>query len=104
MSLRSARIVIETVREGFQGEVRKLSEGEYKLPGRLLLARGRLLISMIGGNLKGLLPPGSALSMPPVLDGIDCAIQIRGANRCERKSFQCSAGPFRISLAAMRAS
>lgn len=59
------------------------------------------LINMIGGNLKCLLPPGSALSMPTVMDGIDCAIRICGANRCERKSFQCSAGPFRVSLVEM---
>ena len=59
------------------------------------------VINMIGGNLKCLLPPGTALSMPSVMDGIDYALRICGAYRFESRSFECPAGPFRVSLVEM---
>jgi CheY-specific phosphatase CheX len=55
-------------------------------------------VNMIGGNLKSVLPPGVALSMPSVLDGSDYAYKICGDNLKDRLSFRGDLGPLWVTL------
>lgn len=56
------------------------------------------LANMIGGNLKSVLPPGTHLSMPSVLEGSDYAYRICGSNQVVRFSFSGEAGPLWVTL------
>jgi chemotaxis protein CheX len=60
------------------------------------------LANMIGGNLKCVLTRGIRLSMPSVVDGSDYSLRICGAEVRERLAFQCSEGPFWISILTTR--
>jgi chemotaxis protein CheX len=56
------------------------------------------LANMIGGNLKSVLSRGIRLSMPTVSDGSDYAVRICGSEVIERLPFECSEGPFQVTL------
>jgi len=60
------------------------------------------LANMIGGNLKCVLTRGIRLFMPSVVDGSDYSLRICGAEVRERLAFQCSEGPFWISILTTR--
>lgn len=56
------------------------------------------LVNMIGGNLKSVLPPGSSLSIPTVVEGSHYSLRICGQNRNERMAFEGLDGPFWVTL------
>ena len=56
------------------------------------------LANMVGGNLKSVLPPGVALSMPSVVDGSDYALRICGGNAANTVSFASGLGEFWVTL------
>lgn len=56
------------------------------------------LANMIGGNLKSVLPPGSSLSIPTVVEGSHYSLRICGQNRNERMAFVGLDGPFWVTL------
>lgn len=56
------------------------------------------LANMIGGNLKSVLPPGSSLSIPTVVEGSHYSLRICGQNRNERLAFEGIDGPFWVTL------
>lgn len=56
------------------------------------------LVNMIGGNLKSVLPPGSSLSIPTVVEGSHYSLRICGQNRNERMAFLGLDGPFWVTL------
>jgi chemotaxis protein CheX len=56
------------------------------------------LANMVAGNLKSLLPRGSDLSMPSVVEGSDYALRVCGVNAAERMTFSSAAGAFRVTL------
>lgn len=56
------------------------------------------LANMIAGNLKPVLPPGVALSMPTLVEGTDYALRILGGNLAGMIAFRCCTGVFWVSL------
>jgi chemotaxis protein CheX len=56
------------------------------------------LVNMIGGNLKCILPPGVALSLPSVVVGTDYSVRICGGNLVKRWTFLSEFGPFWVSI------
>lgn len=56
------------------------------------------LANMIAGNLKPVLPPGVALSMPTLIEGTDYALRILGGNLAGMIAFRCCAGVFWVTL------
>jgi|YNPNPStandDraft_1061719.scaffolds.fasta_scaffold29519_2 chemotaxis protein CheX len=56
------------------------------------------LANMIAGNLKPVLPPGVALSMPTLIEGTDYALRILGGNLAGMIAFRCCSGIFWVSL------
>lgn len=56
------------------------------------------LTNMVGGNIKGLLPPPNKLSLPSVAGGESYTLRVPGALLVERVLLQGPAGPVRISL------
>ena len=56
------------------------------------------LANMIGGNLKSVLPPGSSLSIPTVVEGSHYSLRICGQNRNERMAFEGIDGTFWVTL------
>lgn len=56
------------------------------------------LANMIGGNLKSVLHPGVALSMPSVVEGVDHSVHIRGGNTLAEAWFIGTLGAFRITV------
>ena len=56
------------------------------------------LANMVGGNLKSVLPPGVALSMPSVVDGSDYALRICGGNATNTVAFSSALGIFWVTL------
>lgn len=56
------------------------------------------LANMIGGNLKSVLPPGVALSMPSVVDGSDYALHLCGGNASKTLPFASEVGDFSVTL------
>lgn len=56
------------------------------------------LVNMIGGNLKSVLPPGSSLSIPTVVEGSNYSLRICGHNRNEKMAFTSLDGPFWVTL------
>lgn len=56
------------------------------------------LANMIAGNLKPVLPPGVALSMPTLIEGTDYALRILGGNLAGMIAFRCCSGVFWVSL------
>ena len=47
------------------------------------------LVNMIGGNIKGLLPPTCFLSLPAVVEGGDYSTRIPGSRLVRRIGFTC---------------
>jgi chemotaxis protein CheX len=71
--------------------------------GRLLAARflempASELTNMIGGNIKGLVPGPSYLSIPSVTVGSDFEFQLPGTRRCTDLLASCAGQPLRITL------
>jgi chemotaxis protein CheX len=60
------------------------------------------LANMIAGNLKAVLPPGVALSMPSVVEGRDYSLRICGGNDVSLMTFWSQLGAFRITLVELR--
>ncbi len=56
------------------------------------------LANMVGGNLKSVLPPGVALSIPSVVAGSDYALHICGGNAFKTVNFSSDLGPFWVTL------
>lgn len=56
------------------------------------------LTNMVGGNLKSVLPPGVALSIPSVVAGSDYALHICGGNAFRTVSFSSNLGAFSVTL------
>jgi chemotaxis protein CheX len=56
------------------------------------------LANMIAGNLKPLLPPGVALSMPTLVEGTDYALRILGGNLAGMLAFYSPGGVFWVTL------
>ncbi|MBZ5672725.1 MAG: chemotaxis protein CheX [Acidobacteriia bacterium] len=56
------------------------------------------LANMVGGNLKSVLPPGVALSMPSVVEGNHYALHICGRNASKTFGFSSELGPFWVTL------
>ncbi len=59
------------------------------------------LVNMVAGNLKPVLPPGVALSMPSVLEGSDYALRICGENLTKSLRFSSPIGDFLVTLVEM---
>jgi CheY-specific phosphatase CheX len=57
------------------------------------------LANMIGGNLKAVLPPGVALSVPTVVEGASYSIRAHGASHVTRVAFDGPDGPFWATFA-----
>jgi chemotaxis protein CheX len=56
------------------------------------------ITNMLGGNLKPILPPGVALSMPSVVEGNDYALHICGGNTAKTWTFSSDLGVFWVTL------
>lgn len=56
------------------------------------------LTNMVGGNLKSVLPPGVALSIPSVVAGTDYALHICGGNAYNTVGFSSELGSFWVTL------
>ena len=56
------------------------------------------LANMIAGNLKPVLPPGVALSMPTLVEGTDYALRILGGNLAGMLAFYSPGGVFWVTL------
>ncbi len=56
------------------------------------------LTNMVGGNIKGLLPAPSKLSLPSVAGGESYTLRVPGAVLMERVLLEGPAGPVRVSL------
>jgi chemotaxis protein CheX len=56
------------------------------------------LSNMIGGNMKSGMATGVRLSMPTVMEGNDYELHICGSQVLERLAFQCSEGPFWVTV------
>ncbi len=52
------------------------------------------LANTVGGNLKAVLPKGTTLSMPVVVQGTDYLIWFSGGNTVSRIAYECEAGVF----------
>jgi CheY-specific phosphatase CheX len=61
------------------------------------------LANMLGGNFKALLPRGTSLSTPSVVDGSDYHLRICGGGHAvvERVAYRSPAGIFWITLVEM---
>jgi chemotaxis protein CheX len=59
------------------------------------------LVNILGGNLKPILPHGSAISMPSVVEGYPHSLRICGNNPLIRLAFQGEAGVFWITVAGL---
>jgi chemotaxis protein CheX len=56
------------------------------------------LANMIGGNIKGLCPEVCWLSLPVVVEGIDCAVNFPGARLLTKVPFCSGRYPLAVSL------
>jgi len=56
------------------------------------------LANMLGGNLKSVLPPGVALSMPSVVEGTDYALHLCGGNVSKVLALASALGVFWVTL------
>jgi chemotaxis protein CheX len=59
------------------------------------------LANMVGGNLKSVLHPGVALSMPSVVEGSDYALHICGGNAAMKSTFSSDLGVFWVTVVQM---
>ena len=58
--------------------------------------------NMLAGNLKSLLPAGTLMSIPSVVEGSDFSIDVVGESRTSRVGFGSPNGGFRITLIETR--
>ncbi len=58
------------------------------------------LANVIGGNIKSGMSVGVSLSMPIVMDGKDYDLRVCGAEIWERLNFECTDGPFWVTVLA----
>ena len=56
------------------------------------------IASMVAGNLKAILPPGTVLSAQTVVEGSSFTLKVCGENDSLKLEFDSSAGPFSLSL------
>jgi chemotaxis protein CheX len=56
------------------------------------------LVNMTGGNLKGLVPEPSQLSLPSVTTGSDLAHRMPGSRLVDAVAFACDGEPFVVSV------
>jgi len=56
------------------------------------------LANMLGGNLKSLLPRGTSISMPSVVEGGDYAASFRGRHASKTLAFATALGVFWVTL------
>jgi chemotaxis protein CheX len=56
------------------------------------------ITNMLGGNLKSLMPPGTSLSLPSVVEGSNYSLRICGDNRFERLAFATDIGPIMVTM------
>jgi CheY-specific phosphatase CheX len=56
------------------------------------------LANIIGGNIKGLLPGPSSLSLPTVVQGRDVSIFVPGAEELAKVFFECEREHFSVTL------
>jgi chemotaxis protein CheX len=56
------------------------------------------LANMLAGNLKAVLPHGTVLSMPSVIEGADYSLQMCGKKSLERVPFACAQETFGVTL------
>ncbi len=56
------------------------------------------VVNMIGGNMKSILTPGVALSVPTVVEGGDFLIRLCGRGVARRADFVCEDGPFSVLM------
>lgn len=56
------------------------------------------LTNMVGGNIKGLLPAPSRLSIPSVASGEHVSIRVPGARLVDRVVLRCGAGTVSVSV------
>ena len=56
------------------------------------------LANMIGGNIKGLCPQTSRLSLPVVVEGVDCTVNFPGARLVTKVGFCSGRYPISVSL------
>ncbi len=59
------------------------------------------IANMIAGNLKTILPPGTVLSAPAVVEGSSFTLKVCGGNDSLRLEFDSSTGPFTVTLVQM---
>jgi len=57
------------------------------------------LANMVGGNLKSLMPPGVALSLPSVVEGVANCHEVAETNAATTISFSSDLGVFWVTLA-----
>lgn len=56
------------------------------------------LVNMIGGNLKSLLPGPSFLSLPTIISGSHCGIEVRDGRLAEDLALMSEFGPIAVRL------
>jgi chemotaxis protein CheX len=56
------------------------------------------LTNIIGGNLKGLLPDPSQLSVPAVVEGHEVTLQVQGTHPVSEVTFDCDGQLMRVTL------
>lgn len=56
------------------------------------------LVNMIGGNVKGVLPGPSYLSLPTIVSGQQFGVRVVDAELIERVDLACQAGPLSVCL------
>lgn len=56
------------------------------------------LTNIIGGNLKGMLPEPSKLSLPAVVEGKEVTLQVQGARPVSEVMFDCDGQLMRVTL------
>ncbi len=54
------------------------------------------IVNMIGGNMKSILTPGVALSVPTVVEGTDYLVRLCGKGISSRADFASEDGPFSV--------
>jgi chemotaxis protein CheX len=56
------------------------------------------LTNIIGGNIKGLLPEPSRLSVPAVFQGSESNLTVKGSRLVSAVGFHCEGQPLRVAL------
>jgi chemotaxis protein CheX len=56
------------------------------------------LVNMIGGNLKSLLPGPSFLSLPTIVSGVHCGIEVHDGRLAEDLALMSEFGPIAVRL------